>query len=97
MKTLKYSELTEREQASVLDNAIEERLAIINAFGYSDFQKELQSFYKCPKDVKSYVLYHSNAAFKNAVDNLAKRCVEEELFILLPRNLNATIIYREEV
>jgi hypothetical protein len=96
MKTLpNYTDLTEKQQAELLEREITKQLELSAYLGISfeDFTDDDLS--KCPRNSLPDVLYHISEGFRRAIYARAIYELKNKQYLPVDRNSNVTIIYTD--
>jgi hypothetical protein len=97
MKTLpNYTDLTEKQQAELLEREISKQLelAIYMGISFQDFTDDDLSKY--PQKSVPSILYHLSETFKQAIYERAMVELKSKQYLPVDKKSNVTIIYTDE-
>jgi hypothetical protein len=91
----KYIDLTQQQQAELLELEIKKQLglAVYLLFAPQDFINEYDNLSQYPRDAIPYILHHTSEKFRQEINKMAINELQKKQYLPVERNNNLTIIY----
>ncbi|MFM7851280.1 MAG: hypothetical protein ACKO96_05015 [Flammeovirgaceae bacterium] len=97
MKTLAYNELNTETQEYFFKEAIRKKLEFAIYIRIEGFENETFDLIIYPREAIPYILYKTNAAYRQIINDKAKASVLNRRYLALPKNEDIEIFYKENL